>query len=240
MKKIAMIIVVVLSLFSFQLTGQAAEEAPKFLDKADISVTSNGGSDYDIKQVISLKGEGDFSSNQVEHTFSHINGITADNVAFTFNGEALSFTTEEDESLTRYFITIPEGVSDQFDYEISYTLTVESGDFSTPLFVPMHAAHGEENVVKIDFTTTEENIVQRHSFPVLKKAEDNQVTSYLMNIPSHVSYIFGPEKSFFNSHTIISWASILILLAIVFVWIRSELKKSKVPPATNNGKGVTN
>lgn len=240
MKKIAMILVVVLSLFSFQLTGQAAEEVPKSLAKADITVTSDGGSDYEIKQVLSLKGEGDFSSNQVEHTFSHINGITPDNVVFTYNGEELSFTTEEEESLTRYYLTIPEGVSDGFDYEISYTLSVDSGVFSTPLFVPMHAAQGQENVVKIDFTTTEENIVQRHSFPVLKKAEDNQVTSYLMNIPSHVNYIFGTEKSVINSHNIVSWTSIIILLAIIYVWIRSELKKSKVPPARDNNKGVTN
>ncbi|OLS37310.1 hypothetical protein [Bacillus sp. MRMR6] len=240
MKKLVTFFVILVSLLTFQITSYAAEPVAKTLDKADISIISDGESNYEIKQTIVLKGEGDFSGNQIEHTFSNINDIKPENLQFISEGNQLEFTVEEFESLDKYIVNIPSGVSGTFTYEISYTLSVGEGEYATPIFVPMHPADGQSNVVQIDFQTTEENMVQRNSFPVLKKAEDNEVTSYLMNIPAHVNYIFGPEKNLFNSHNIISWASILILLSIIFIWIRSELKSKNINSNNNNSKGVVN
>ena len=238
MKKFIPFLVILVSLVSFQIRSYAAEPAGKYLAKADISIVSDGGSNYEIKQSISLKGEGDFSGNSIEHTLSNINNITPDNLKFISDGTELEYTIQESDSLVRYYVTIPEGYSEMFNYEISYSLSVKEGSFTTPLFVPMHPAEGQDNVVKIDFQTTQENIIQRNSFPVLKKAEDNKVTSYLMNIPSHTNYIFGPDKNIFNSHNIISWTAILVLLGIVFIWIRSELKGKNIQSKVNNNKGV--
>lgn len=238
MKKLVTFFVILVSLITFQIPSYAAEPIAKTLEKTDISIISDGESNYEIRQNIVLKGEGDFSGNQIEHTFSNINDMKPENLQFISVGNELEFTVEELESLDRYFITIPDEITGNFNYEISYTISVEEGEYSTPLFVPMYPAEGQSNIVQIDFQTTEENMVQRNSFPVLKKAEDNEVTSYLMNIPSHVTYIFGPEKNIFNSHNIISWSAIIVLLGIIFIWIRSELKSKNINSNINNNKGV--
>jgi len=228
MKKVVVFAILLIASVSFQQVGFAADPVSKTLAKADIEVTSSGDGTYEIKEHISLKGDGELSGDQIEHTYSKINDIDPEEVKFISDQTELSFTTDESDSLVRYFVTIPENTTDSFDYEITYNLSLEEDVFTTPLFVPLHAATGQENVVKIDFETSEGNIVQRNSFPVLKKAEDNQVTSYLMNIPSHVNYIYGAEKNIFNTFNFVSWASILVLLGIITVWIRSEVRSKGV------------
>lgn len=228
MKKVVLFAILLFASVSFQHIGFAAESVSKTLAKADIEVTTSGDGTYEMKESILLKGEGDMSGNQIEHTYSKINEINPENVQFIAYQTDLEFTTDESDTLVRYFVTIPENTMDSFDYEITYNLSMEEDTFTTPLFVPLHAATGQENVVKIDFETTEGNIVQRNSFPILKKAEDNQVTSYLMNIPSHVNYIYGAEKNIFNTFNLVSWTSILVLLVIIGVWIRSEVRSKGV------------
>lgn len=240
MKKIISFLSILALLLSIHVSVYAADPAIQKLDNAKISITSDGATNYEILQNISLSGEGDFNGLQIEHTFSKINQISPENLVFVSNGNELDYVTEEEESLFRYFVKIPQGYSDTFNYEISYSLSLEEGTFTTPLFVPMHPAAGKSNVVEIEFQTTEDNIVQRNSFPVLKKSEDNQVTSYLMNVPSHVNYIFGPEKNIFTAHNIVSWTAILILFAIIFIWIRSELNNNRLKTSINNNKGVVN
>lgn len=233
-----MYLAIFMAFLFIQQTSYAAETVDKSLEEAHVLIISDGAENYDIKQSISLIGEGDFSGQVVEHTFSTINDMIPENLQFIANGNPLEYTIEEFDALTKYFVSIPDGISENFDYEVNYSLSVENGDFRTPLFVPIHAAEGEKNIVTIDFKTTEENMVQRNSFPVLKKSEDNEVTSYLMNIPSHVTYIFGTEKNIFNSHNIYSWTAIFALLLIVFVWIRSEIKTTRLKGKEKNGKGV--
>lgn len=240
MKKIVRFLFILTLLLSIHISVYAADPAIHTLEKAQISITSDGSTNYDILQTISLSGEGDLNGLQIEHTLSKINQISPENLVFVSDGNELDYVTEEEESLVRYFVIIPQGYSDTFNYEISYALTLEEGTFTTPLFVPMHPAAGKSNVVQIEFQTTEENIVQRNSFPVLKKSVDNQVTSYLMNVPSHVNYIFGPEKNIFNAHNIVSWTAILILLSIIIIWIRSELNNNRFKSPINNDKGVVN
>jgi hypothetical protein len=227
MKKVVLFTILLFSFVSFQHVSFADDSVAKTLTKADIEITSDGNGNYQMKQVISLKGTGNLSGKKIEHTYSKINEVNPEDLQFVSNQTELEYTTKESDSLVRYFVTIPENTSDSFDYEIVYNLKVDDGVFTTPLFVPLYAATGQENVVKIDFETSEGNIIQRNSFPVLKKAEDNHVTSYLMNIPSHVNYIYGANKNIFNTFNFISWGSILVLLGIVAIWIRSELRQSK-------------
>lgn len=238
MKKFVALVVLLLSIGSFGFTGYAEEPSVKTVDKADISITSDGKGHYDIKQTLTIIGEGPFVGNEIEHTFATINGLKPVNFKVVFDGREQEYRPEEAKSLTRYFVTVPEGHSGTINYEISYSLSVSEGTFTTPLFVPMYSTSGTDNVVKIEFKTTDENIVQRNSFPVLKKAEDNHVTSYLMNIPSHVNYIYGTTGNIFNSHNLYSWGAILVLLGIVVYWIRFELKSQNVANKADNGKGA--
>ncbi|MDJ0332985.1 hypothetical protein [Planococcus sp. S3-L1] len=209
----------------------AVDNVPKSLDKSIVNIVSDGSGNYKINQQIFLTGSGNFSGNQIEHTFSKLKNIEPTNLQFLYQENELDFTTEESSTLVRYYVQIPEGVSDAFEYEVEYAISVDENIFITPLFVPTHPAAGQENAVTINFETTAGNIVQRNSFPVLKKAEDNSVTSYLMNIPSHVNYVYGSERNIFNLFNIVSWSSIIILLSIVAIWIRSEVK-------SNNLEGV--
>jgi hypothetical protein len=238
MKKFVALVVLLLSFGSFGISGYAAERSVKTVDKADISIISDGKGHYDITQNLTIIGEGGFDENEIEHTFATINGLKPVNLKVVFNGSELDYTAEEANSLIRYFVTVPDGHSGPINYEISYSLSVAEEIFTTPLFIPMYSTSGTGNVVKIEFETTDKNIVQRNSFPVLKKAEDNHVTSYMMNIPSHVNYVYGTTGNIFNSHNLYSWGAILVLLSIVAYWIRFELKSQNVLNRSENGKGV--
>lgn len=233
MKNIYIFICLVAFFFISKEIAYAEDLPVKSLEKADIEISSDGTGGYSITQKIQLSGEGPTQNNQVEHTLTRINDITPINLQFIHNGEELDYTVKEENSLARYFLQLPEETKGSFEYQIQYELKVEPGVFTTPLFVPIYPAEGQNNVVTIDFETTQENIIQRNSFPILKKPENNQVTSYLMNIPSHVNYIYGHERNILNSYNVISWVSIFILLGIIVIWIRSELKNSRAIGGVN-------
>lgn len=228
MRKTGRTILIFLLMFGTAAMVVSAEEAtPKVLAKAEISIAVNDQRTYEVQQLIGLSAEGDISSEKVEHTFSHINNTSVENLQFISNGEELPYEVEDDGTLSRYFVEIPQGTSEMFEYEITYSYTSSEDVYTTPLFVPAHAAQGQQNVVAITFEAEEGQVIQRNSFPILKKAEDNSVTSYLMNIPSHTNYIYGDERQVWNSFNLISWASILILIGIVAIWIRSEVRIAK-------------
>lgn len=223
----SLIVFVFLFTLVFGNTSLAEASPSSILDKAEIDIISDGDVGYEVTQHITINNIENIADGRIEHTLSSINSVDAINPKFSFESNNLEFSIEESGALVRYFVLTPPGVSGKFTYTISYESQLEQGDFTVPVFVPAIPSLGEGNVVTINFTTTEDKIIQRNSFPILKKDAGSEVTSYLMNIPSHVKYIFGERKSIFNLFNFVGWGSIVILLLIFYIWIRSELKQAK-------------
>ncbi|MFC5604763.1 hypothetical protein [Sporosarcina koreensis] len=220
-------------LFVFLMTiifgdvAKAAESNSATLEKAEINIISDGDVGYEVTQKITINNVEELTDGSIEHTLSSINNVEISNLKVVSDGHSLEFTTEESKALDRYFVTAPENSSGNFTYTITYELMLKQGEFTVPIFVPLVPSQGKGNIVAINFTTAEGKIIQRNSFPVLKKSEKNEVTSYLMNVPSHVNYIFGDTKKVFTLFNFVGWTSIAVLVLIVSVWIRSELKAEK-------------
>lgn len=207
--------------------AMAAESSSPTLEKAEINIISDGKVGYEVTQTITIKNVEELVNGSIEHTLSSINDVEINNLNIVSDGRPLDYTIEKSEALDRYFVTVQENSNGNFTYTITYELVLEENEFTVPIFVPMLPSLGAGNIVSINFNTAEGKIIQRNSFPVLKKSEENEVTSYLMNIPSHVNYIFSDTKKVFTLFNFVGWASIVVLLLIVFVWIRSEIKTEK-------------
>lgn len=228
MKKKTTISFILAVIFVFFHSGSifAAGGTP-YLKSSKVEVINDGEMNNQIVQEITIGNIDSAVSKTIEHTLSFINQVQPENVSFTANGEELTFSMEETRTLARYALEIPDGVIGDFSYQITYSTKFNQGDFNIPIFVPQYPALGSDNVVTIHFQTAEDKVIQGNSFPILKKNGGNEVTSYLMNLSSHVKFVVGDKKNPFHSFTYYSWGSLIVLFLIIFIWIRSELKTAK-------------
>lgn len=205
----------------------AEEKEPPFLEKAAIDIKTDDDKYYEVLQDITIGNFASLENGEMMHTLTNINDVQVDNLEITSADRELTYSVEEKNALNKFFLETSEGEGDTFNYQISFTVQLEEDEFTVPLFVPEFGSIAEENIVAIHFEAPEDMILQLNSFPVIKGKKENSDTSYMMNIPSHVKYVFYEEKKHFNSFNIIGWGSLVVFLLIVFAWIRGEVKKQK-------------
>ncbi|PFG04511.1 hypothetical protein [Bacillus sp. es.034] len=222
MKKV--LVLVLIFLFCSAAPSMAAE--PTILKEADIQVKAGSDKQYQITENVSL-----FNATGIEesisHTFSNLESSQIDNLIVSANGQELEYVWEKGESLSKLLVTPPENVPDEFTYQLQYDLSLQENVYTTPLFVPMFPAQGNSNIVHITFEAPEGEQVHKNSFPVVIEDVGNKVDSHIMNIPSHVKYVFGDGAGTFNVFNVTSWAVIIALIAVIAVWFRSEVSKKK-------------
>lgn len=221
------LIVLIFPLFSNSAVF-AEEKEPPFLEEATIDVTGDNDKYYEVLQDITIGNFTSLENGEIMHTLTNINEVQVDNLKITSGDSELTYTVEEKAALSKFFLETSKSEGDTFNYQVSYTVQLEEEEFTVPLFVPEFGSIAEENIVAIHFESPEDMILQLNSFPVIKGNKGNSDTSYMMNIPSHVKYVFYEEKKHFNSFNIIGWGSLVAFLLIVFVWIKGEVKKGEV------------
>lgn len=218
-------IVLIFILFTSSATF-AEEKEPPFLEKAAIDIKTDNDKYYEVLQDITIENFASLENGEIMHTLTNINEVQVDNLEITSADRELTYTVEEKNALNKFFLET-EGEGETFNYQISFTVQLEDDEFTVPLFVPEFGSIAEENIVAIHFEAPEDMFLQLNSFPVIKGKKGNSDTSYMMNIPSHVKYVFYEEKKHFNSFNIVGWGSLVVFLLIVFAWIRGEVKKQK-------------
>ncbi|MFD1067641.1 hypothetical protein [Oceanobacillus locisalsi] len=219
-------IVLILLLFA-NSTVSAEEKEPPFLEKANVDIKGDEDKHYEVQQDITIGNISSLEDEEIMHTLTNINDVQVDNLTFTSADDDLTYTVEEKDALDKYILDLTEFEGDTFNYQVSYTAQLDNEEFTVPLFVPEFGSIAEENIVDIHFEAPEEMVLQLNSFPVVKGNEGNSDTNYMMNIPSHVKYVFYTETKHFNLFNIIGWGSLVAFLLVVFVWIRGEVKKKK-------------
>ncbi|MGE7269890.1 hypothetical protein ACQKK5_00380 [Brevibacillus panacihumi] len=225
MKRFVMALVAVFAL-TLPLSAVRAEEGKAMLGKADVSIEVKDGV-YFVTEQIQLLHPNHAPDGKLEHTISKLNGVSAENLRIATGNEDLTFEEQDGDALQKVFVQMPEAGSDAFDYSISYQVALPDGEYKLPLFVPMYAAEKGENLVHISFQAPEGMVVQPNSFPIVIENNQNRVESHMINLPSHVSYLFGDSAPVVNSHTLISAVTLVILFLILFVWARVERRNAQ-------------
>lgn len=204
-----------------------ADEGSPFLSESEVDIEVDNNNNYIITQNITISNIKLIEDNEIMHTLSNINNVKIDGLVFETDNRDQEVSITEKDSLKRFTLLIPENQKGNFNYQISYNTQLNPDEFTIPLFVPEFSSLGKENVVTINFKAPENMVIQSNSFPIVNGETGNQDTSYLMNLPSHVKYVFDDDKNYFNSFNLIGWGSLLVFGAIVFVWVRSERKLQK-------------
>lgn len=227
-KKAFSVTLIVFILFLFVNPVVFAEEKePPFLEESTINIDVDDDKYYEIHQDITIGNIDSFEDEEMMHTLTNLNEVQVNDLKITYEDSELTYTVMEKNALSKYFIEAPKNEGDTLSYQISFTVQLDDEEFTVPLFVPEFGSIAEENIVAINFEGPEDMVLQLNSFPVIKGNKGNSDTSYMMNIPSHVKYVFYAEKRHFNTFNIVGWGSLIAFLIVVFVWIRGEVKKEK-------------
>ncbi len=205
----------------------AEEKDPPFLKESTIDIDADNDHYYEVHQDITIGNIDSLEGSEIMHTLSNINEVQVNDLKMTSKDIDLTYTVEEKDALNKYTLDVSESKNDTLNYQISYTVQLNDEEFTVPLFVPEFGSIAEKNIVIINFEGPEDMVLQLNSFPVIKGNKGNSDTSYMMNIPSHVKYVFYEEKRHFNTFNIVGWGSLIAFLIVVFVWIRGEVKKEK-------------
>jgi hypothetical protein len=225
MKKVVFLAIIVFLFFS--VPTSFAAESLTMLKTADIQIKSSTGKTYQIVESVTLTNAENIQEGVISHTFSNLEGNKLGNLVVTSGGQELESEWEEGDALSKLKVNLPDNASSEFTYEIQYQLKLQEGSYTTPLFVPMYPTAGNENVVHINFTAPEGEQIHKNSFPVIIDEVENEVESSIMNIPSHVKYVYGAGVSSLNVFNIVSWGVILALFVIIATWFTAEINKKK-------------
>jgi hypothetical protein len=224
MKKVYFLVAIIFLVSSFPAF---AAETPTTLKEATINIESFEDKGYQVHESVTLSTIESVENQTIVHTFANVNSASLGDVAIKANGQELQYEWQEGDSLDKLLVHLPENASGEFNYEIQYDLSLQEDSFTTPLFVPLYPSPGTSNIVHLNFKAPEGQNIQKNSFPVVIKKVGNQVENNIMNIPTHVKYVFSEETDVFNFFNYISWGVIIALLAIVFTWFKAELNSKK-------------
>jgi competence protein ComGC len=223
--KRAMLIVFILLFISIPVSVSAAGSTT--VKEADISVDSSSSTQYTLVEKVTLTNIENREEGTIAHTFSNFKNSEISNLEVATDGQELQYEWEKGDSLHKLHVRVPEQAEGEFTYTLKYELALEEDSFTTPLFVPMYPAPGTTNVVHLEFNAPEGEVIQKNSFPVLTKEVGNEVKNDMMNIPSHVKYVYGETSNPFNAFNLISWGVVAALISIIVLWFRAELTKKK-------------
>ncbi|MCP8615704.1 hypothetical protein [Salirhabdus salicampi] len=200
-----------------------ADGVDPLLDQADITITVTDDNGYYVEEVITIS-----NSSSLDGVINHslVDADMVSDLTFTANGEALDYQLNEGEVLDKLEVTVADVSTDNLQYVIGYSVHSSEGEFKTPIVVPMYPTAGESAVVNVNFVAPEGNYIHKNSFPVQNETAEGEVTNHLINVPSHVNYIYGPEPTpLFNSYSVISGIIFVVLVGILVSWFRAERKK---------------
>jgi hypothetical protein len=225
MKRVMFIVFIVS--FIFYLPVSASVAGSTALKEADITVETSTASHYRLAEEVTLANVEASVNGVITHTFSNIKTSEIRDLVVTSDGQALQHEWEKGETLHKLHVQVPQDAAGDFSYTLAYELTLEEDSFATPLFVPMYPAGGTNNVVHLEFSAPEGEVIHKNSFPVLTRESGNEVETEMMNIPSRVKYVYGETANPFNVFNLFSWGVIAALISIIILWFRAELIKKK-------------
>jgi hypothetical protein len=221
MKKLSGLALLLLLAFSLPIPAFAAE-GPAILQNGTIEVIA-GDQESQVTEQLTLSNTAAFTEGTIEHILTNLGTVSG--LTVTSNGQPLDFQLTEDETLNKVAVTLPEGVADEFSYEITYTFS-GTGD-RIPLVIPNASTDGNGNDIVLTVTIPEGQYLH-NSFPIIDVGDTGTLTEYMMNIPNFVNLeISSTPPGFLNSNTVYTGLGLVIILGFIGAMAFNLFKSTK-------------
>ena len=198
-------------------TSAFAEDAKPFLKSAtlDITVSESGNQ---VTETVTLSNIEGFENRTIEHIFTNLGDIS--DLSFISNGNNLDFEIKEDKTVNRLLIQIPEGISNEFSYEISFNHSGEK--LKIPMIIPSVSSDGNGNDVLLKVTIPNGKYLH-DSFPIIDSGKSGSIEEYMMNIPNFVNLeISNSPSGLFTKSNMYTALGLFIILGTIALWLVNE------------------
>ncbi|WP_047151759.1 hypothetical protein [Aneurinibacillus tyrosinisolvens] len=218
------LVFVLIFMFSCSGTVWAADaKAPKpFVKEASIEVLPNQGG-ASVSEKITISQVEAVKDGKLEHLFTRFDGIDIKNLVIRSGQQDVKPEIQKGSTHDKVFITIPQGKSGDFAYEITFEYTSNEPN-KIPLVIPGVASDGTANVVSLKLKVPEGQYLHE-SFPVIDSGETGMVEEHIMNIPNFLNVKFGDSPAgFFTTSNLYTLLGLVVILGIITAWLVSERK----------------
>lgn len=196
------------------------------LSEADIRVTSGQGG-VDVVERITLSNVQDLGG-EVEHIAARPEDPEPRNVRVTSGGQELQVDLASGELVDRLVVSLPEGASEDFEYQVSYTYPGSGESVKVPMIVPTLPTDAVEANVSMELLTPEGEYVQ-DSFPLFEPAENWTMSANMVGFPSYASYTLdsSPAGLFTRPNLYTGLALVIIAVCCVALMIYERKSRTK-------------
>lgn len=228
MKRVCVFVVVMVLAIAAPAIAQEGAPTPQegdpVVERADIRVAP-GGDGAEVVERITLSNA-ERLNGEVEHILTRFEGAGGvEGLAVTARGRELQVEREEGELVDRVLVSLPEGTSGEFAYEVSYRYA--GGSERVPLVVPTVPTMGDANDVALEVVVPEGGYLL-DSFPVIQSGGSGTVGTEMIGFPNYTSFVLGssPGGVFTrtNLYTALAVAVILGCIAGILLYDRRSAK----------------
>lgn len=204
-----------------------AQETPT-LSEADIRVTPDQNG-VDVVERITLTNVQD-SGGEVEHIAARPEDPEPRDVRVTSGGRELRVDRTNGELLDRFVVSLPEGASGDFDYQVSYRYPEGGESVRVPMIVPSLSTDAVEANVSVELLPPEGEYVQ-DSFPLFDSSENGTMSANMVGFPSYTSFTLdGSPAGIFtrpNLYTALALGLIAACCIALMIYERKSRTKTR-------------
>jgi hypothetical protein len=219
-------------MFIFLSSGSVlAAEAKPIVKQANIEVSPKQDG-VEVSEQITLANVEAVKEGKIQHIITQFENTKVENLIIKAGEKELTVEAQEGKLIDKLLIPVPEGVTGDFTYSISFRYSGSSDLSKIPLVVPAIASDGMGNIVSLKINIPE-GMYLHDSFPIFDSGNTGSVTEYMINIPNFVSIQLGSSPAgFFTSSNMYSLFGLIVILGFIAAWLLNE-KKGKQGVATN-------
>jgi len=170
----------------------AQEQGAATLGEANIRVTP-GQDGVDVVERITLTNVQALGG-EVEHVASRPGESRPRDVRVTSGGRELRVDRTDGESMERLVVSLPDGASGDFDYQVTYSYPGSESSMRVPMIVPALPTDAVEANVSMELVTPEGEYVQS-SFPLFDSARNGTMSANMVGFPSYASFTLGSSPA---------------------------------------------
>lgn len=165
---------------------------------------------------------------QVEHIFTRFGDTRAEDLVVEAEGQELEVDHQEGDLVDRVFVSVPEGTTGDFSYEVSYVY-LEGGDSArVPLVVPTVTTAGDTNSVALELTVPEGRYLHG-SFPVITSGNSGTIGTDMISFPNYASFELGTSPiGIFTRSNVYTVVGIALILGFIVAPLLYERRTRKV------------
>jgi hypothetical protein len=205
--------VLVLVLIAGPTQALAAAATPT-MDKANITVTTQGSNETNVTEKITLSSVNVAKGGTLQFILANPPSGSVSNLSITSSSVAMKVSQKQEQAVTKVSVPVPAGAK-TLNLIVQYTIS--SSATHVPLLVPLYNAKGSDNSVNIAFRVP--SGMQLHSaVPYYTGPKTGMIHEGLVAMPSFVSFNYGATSSMMTYNGVVSLITFLLIMGAISVW----------------------